>query len=139
MKEIRTIKMVEVTDVKFVADDGTEFVGEGAEKDCRDYERTCDKKKVEAAYKRLDAVNVKMPFIEPFWSGCSFYKIILNSKNDFIAMMDYFDVVCYVCDNYIDEPSGYPYTMCIASTDDWVEEYKGDLKADLQKALEQWS
>ena len=45
MKEIRTIKMVEQTEVKFVADDGKEFIGENAERDCRDYERQKDKKK----------------------------------------------------------------------------------------------
>ena len=50
MKEIRTIKFVEQTEVKFVADDGREFIGENAERDCRDYERTQDRKKVEQAF-----------------------------------------------------------------------------------------
>jgi hypothetical protein len=137
MKEIRTIKMVEQTEVKFVADDGKEFVGTNAERDCRDYERTRDQKKVEEAFKRLDAVELKMPFVSWFSDENGFWKILLNSKSDFVAMMDYFNVVWHVYDNCIEEPSAYPYTMMIATGCDYVYEYKADLKEELQKALEQ--
>ena len=137
MKEIRTIKFVEQTEVKFVADDGKEFIGENAERDCRDYERTQDRKKVEQAFKRLDFVELKMPFIDWFSDEQGFYKVLLNSKSDYIAMMDYFNVVWNVYDNSIEEPSAYPYTMTVSSSCDYVCEYKRDLKEELQKALEQ--
>jgi hypothetical protein len=107
MKEIRTIKMVEQTEVKFVADDGKEFVGENAERECRDYERTRDEEKVKQAFERLDAVKLNMPFISWFSDDYEFWRVVLNSKSDFVAMMDYFNVVWRVYDNDIKEPSAY--------------------------------
>lgn len=64
MKEIRTIKMVEQTEVKFIADDGTEFVGENAERDCWEYERQRSECKVKDAFNRLDAKRIDMPLID---------------------------------------------------------------------------
>ena len=139
MKEIRTIKMVEVTDVKFVADDGKEFVGEYAERDCRDYERTCDKKKVEKAFERVDFKMLDMPFIDWFSDEEAFYKVELNSRADYIAMMDYFDVVWDVYDNDIKEPNTYPYTMVVSYSHEYVSEYKRNIKEELQKVLEQFN
>lgn len=138
MKEIRTIKMVEQTEVKFVADDGKEFIGANAERECRDYERTRDKAKVEKAFKRLNAIELKMPFVKWWSDEWGFWKIILNSKSDFIAMMDYFNVVWNVYDNAIEEPSSYPYTMLVSEGCDYVCEYTGNIKEELQKALEQF-
>lgn len=137
MKEIREIKMVEQVSVKFVADDGKEFVGEHAERDCRDYERTKDEKRVEQAFKRLDVVELNMPFVSWFNDEQGFYKIRLESHSDFIAMMDYFNVVWKVYENYIDEPSHYPYTMIVSESYDCVNEYGNNLEYDLKKALEQ--
>lgn len=139
MKEIRTIKMVEQTEVKFVADDGKEFVGENAERDCKDYERTCDKKKVEAAFERVDFIELEMPFINWFSDEQGFYKAILNSKSDFVAMMDYFNVVWNVWDNDINEPTAYPYTMIVSYSCECVCEYKRDIKAELEEALKQFN
>lgn len=139
MKEIRTIKMVEVTDVKFVADDGKEFVGENAERDCRDYERTCDRKKVEKAFERVEMTELKLPFIDWFCDEQAIYRVQLNSRTDFFAMMDYFNVIWSVCDNGIKAPTAYPYTMLVSYSYDSVYEYTYDLKAQLQKALEQFN
>lgn len=137
MKEIRTIKMVEVTDVKFVADDGKEFVGDHAERDCRDYERTRDVNKVKKAFERVDMVQLDMPFVDWFSDEAGFYMVQLNSKADFVAMMDYFNVVWAVYDNSIKAPTAYPYTMTVSYSCDYVCEYNRDIKAELQKALEQ--
>ncbi len=136
MKEIRTIKMVEVTDIKFVADDGKEFVGENAEQECRNYERTYDIKKVEKAFERVEMTELKMPFVEWLCDGC-FYRVQLNSRADYIAMMDYFNVVWGAWDNEIEAPTAYPYTMIVSHISDYVMEYTNDLKAQLQNALEQ--
>lgn len=137
MKEIRTIKMVEQTEVKFVADDGKEFIGENAEIECRDYERTRDEKKVKEAFERLDTIELKMPFVEWWSDDNGFWKILLNSKSDFIAMKDYFKVVRNVYDFSIDAPKEYPYMMIVSESYDYVCEYTRDIKAELQKALEQ--
>ena len=137
MKEIRTIKMVEVTDVKFVADDGKEFVGENAERECKDYERTRDVAKVKKAFERVDMVEINTPFIEWFVGECTLFKVQLNSKADFVAMNDYFNVVKHVYDNELKAPAEYPYTMIVGSNWDYVYEYTTDLKAELQKAIDQ--
>ena len=137
MKEIRTIKMVEHTEVKFIADDGKEFIGENAEQKCRDYERTRDEKKVETAFKRLTYTELNMPFLNWYGEDYGFYIITLNSKSDYIAMIDYFNVVWHVWDNNISEPKTYPYTMTISAGSDWVCEYEHDIKAELQKVLAQ--
>ena len=139
MKEIRTIHMVEVTDIKFVADDGKEFVGATAEKDCRDYERTCDIKKVKKAFERVSMKELKMPFIDWFADEASLYRVQLDTRSDFVAMMDYFNVVWCVYDNGIKEPTAYPYTMIVSHYAEYVCEYTNDLKAELQKALEQFN
>lgn len=138
MKEIRTIKMVEHTEVKFVADDGKEFTGENAERDCRDYERTCDVNKVKKAFERVELIELKMPFVDWFSDEYGFYRVFLNSRSDYIAMMDYFNVVWNVWDNSIEEPQAYPYTMIVSSSCDYVCEYKRDIKTELEEALEQF-
>ena len=136
MKEMRTTKMVEVTDVKFVADDGKEFVGENAERDCRDYERTKDQNRVKKAFDRVDCTNLNLSFAQ--WLGdYSVYKVKLNSKSDFVAMMDYFNVVEGVYDNYMREPAAYPHTMIVISSDSYVDEYTGNLLDEFQKAIAQ--
>lgn len=137
MKEVRTVKMIESVDVKFVADDGKEFVGENAERNCRDYERTCDKKKVEKEFERVEFTELDMPFIDWLSDETAFYKATLNSKRDFVAMMDYFNVVWGVFDNDIKEPIAYPCTMIISYAWESVCEYNRDIKAELEKALAQ--
>lgn len=137
MKEIRRIKMVEVEEVEFVADDGKRFVGENAERDCRDYERTRDEKKIEAAFKRLDAVELDMPFVSWHQDESGFWKIVLNSKSDYFAMMDYFNVIRNAFEFSIEEPTEYPYTMIVSESCDYISEYKSDIREELQKALEQ--
>ena len=139
MKEIRTIKMIEQTEIKFVADDGKEFVGDNAERNCRDYERTCSKRKVEEEFKRVDFKELKMPFVNWFGDEWSYYRAVLNSRRDYVAMMDYFNVVWNVYDNDIKEPTSYPYTMTISYSCDYVCEYNRDIKEELEKALAQFN
>ena len=135
MKEIRTVKMIEHTEIKFVADDGTEFVGEYAERDCRDYERTRDKKRVEKEFERVDFTELKMPFVDWFNEENGYYKAVLNSHRDFVAMNDYFNVVWNVWNNEISAPKNYPYTMIVWATCESVGEYDRDIKAELENAL----
>jgi hypothetical protein len=136
MKEIRTIKMVEHTEVKFVADDGTEFMGENAEMDCRDYERTKDIDKVEKAFARLDYKEFYIPFVD-FINDTGYSQIVLNSKSDYIAMMDYFNVVRNVYQNDIEEPQAYPCKLTLYEGYDYVCLYKGDIIEQMKKAIEE--
>jgi hypothetical protein len=137
MKEIRTIKMVEVTEVKFVANDGKEFTGNNAERDCRDYERTSDRNRVESAFKRINFVPIDAPLIDWLDSEQGLHKVYLADRSDYVAMMDYFNVFWDVFENRIEEPTEYPYSMIVYSYNDGVCEYKRDLKADLMQMLAQ--
>lgn len=139
MKEIRTVKMVEVTDVKFVADDGKEFVGENAEVNCMTYERQKNENKVKEAFDRLDAVKVNIPLVNWFCDEAEVWKIVLESKRDYLAMTDYFKVVDNCYDNYTEMPREFPYTMTVVVGYDYFDEYKDDIKGALQKALEQFN
>lgn len=137
MKEIRRIKMVEVEEVEFIAEDGKKFVGEDAEKECTTYERQCNRKRVQEAFDRLDAKQIDMPMVNWHCDAAETWKIVLTSKRDYLAMTDYFKVVKGCCDIYTEEPKEYPYTMIITKGWECLDEYGRDIKAELQKALEQ--
>lgn len=134
MKEIRTIRMVEQTEVKFVADDGREFL---TEMECRDYERQADESKVREAFDRLDVTKISLPVLDWFQDGIELWQVTLNNKSDFVALMDYIKVIEKPYDNYIKEPVSYPCTKIVTLDGDWVSEYERDLKEELQKALAQ--
>ena len=137
MKEIRTIKMVEQTEVKFVADDGMEFIGENAERKCVEYERTRSRVKVEGAFKRLDAKRIDMPMLDWYCEAADVWKIVLESEKDYWSMVDYFKVVEGCCDNYTEMPKEFPCTMIVQKGWECFSDYCGNLKEQLQKALEQ--
>lgn len=137
MKEIRTIKKVEVTEVKFVADDGKEFIGENAEYECKEYERKCDVKKVTERFDRLNGTRIDVPLVNWFCNEADIWKITLKSKDDYYSMIDYFEIVEHCCDDYLEMPKEFPYTMTIIKGYEWIDKYNGDLKEGLQKALEQ--
>lgn len=137
MREVRTIKMVEVTDIVFFAEDGTQFVGDNAEKACRDYERTCDKNKVKAAFERLTYRELDIPLMDWFSCESACYRVELTCKSDYVAMMDYLTVCRDVCEIYINEPTVYPHTMFVIDNCGYIDEYRGDLEVDCKKLLEQ--
>lgn len=136
MKEIRTIKMVEVTDVKFVADDGKEFVGANAENDCATYEHQKNVSKVKEAFSRLDAVRISVPLVNWYCDEAEVWQIVLESKKDYLSMTDYFTVVENCYDNYTEMPKEFPYTMNVVVSYDYFGEYKSNIKEELMKALE---
>ena len=137
MKEIRTIKMVEQVEVKFIADDGKEFIGENAERDCVTYERQCNEHKVKEAFKRLDAKIIEMPFVDWYCETAETWKITLESKKDYYTMIDYFKVVRGCYDNYVEMPTEFPCTLIVQKGWECISDYCGDLKTQLQKVLEQ--
>ena len=137
MKEIRTIKMVEQIDVKFVADDGKEFTGENAERNCWEYERTRNESKVKDAFRRLDAKKIDMPMLDWYCECADVWKIVLESERDYWSMVDYFKVIEHCCDNYIDMPKEFPCTMIVLRGWECISDYADNLKEQLQKTLEQ--
>ena len=138
MKEIRTIKMVEQTEVKFIAEDGAEFIGEDAECRCKTYERQCNEDKVKKEFDRLDKKEIKLPFVNWLDDAVQIWKVTLNSKQDYLRLTDYCRVVIGHWEEYfMKEPDAYPYTTTVFTGCEWANEYKTGLKEELQKALEQ--
>ena len=137
MKEVRETKLVEQTTVKFVANDGKEFQGEDAENLCREYERKNNEELVKKEFSKLGAVQISIPMANWFSDEAEFWKVPLTSKRDYIAMKDFFEVVQRCTECYMEEPKEYPHTMIAVLGYDWYDEYRNDIKADLEKALEQ--
>ena len=142
MKEIREIKMVEQVNVKFVANDGREFIGENAQQECEAYERRCNRDKVVEAYNRLDVKEIEMSVVE-WWYGdySRLWKITLESKKDYYAFVDYLivEMGIYKGDMNFEEPKEYPYTTLVGAGCEWAYEYgtADQMKEKLQKMIEQ--
>lgn len=111
MKEIRTIKMVEQTLVKFIANDGKEFENEN---ECAAYERRMDKEKCEKEFKKLKPTLISIPFTD--W-GCPLevYKITLNHESDLYIIEDYMKADCSYRDVDLryNKPTEYPCTRIL--------------------------
>ena len=135
MKEIRTVRMVEQVDVVFVADDGKEFKGPSAELECARYERTRNISELKEAFERLNYIELKIPSIEYVTEEIRMFRIVLNSKHDFYAMMDYFDVVCGACDNELKMPESFPYTMNAVMNYSYINEYYGRFEDEFEATI----
>ena len=138
MKEIKETKLVERTTVKFIADDGKEFMGENAEKDCVEYEKRLHMEEIEKRFVNLDRKEIAFPMLEWFDESASIYKYNFKSKNDFDCFMDFFNLFYNedFFDNYVEEPALYPCTKIILVTGKYVDEYN-DFKSELKNALKQ--
>lgn len=135
MKEIRTVRMVEQVDVVFVADDGKEFKGPSAELECARYERTRNISKVEEAFKRLDHIELNIPSTRWIDDEVRMFRVVLRSKQDFYAMMDYFDVVCNAYESAVKMPESFPYTINIGLNYDYICEYPGNFEAEFEAEI----
>lgn len=110
MKEIRETKLVEQTTVRFVADDGKEFLNE---KDCKRYERRLNEDAIERDYKKILIKGMEFPF-QGWQGGFSVDLVKLNCYADYVTAMDYLDVCMGVEDFNCDEPKSYPCLKLIA-------------------------
>lgn len=139
MTKIINTKMVEQTEIKFIANDGKEFIGENAEYECNTYERRLNEDKVKDAFKRLNCINLRTPLIEFFYGDYGdLFQVELTSKQDYYTLIDYLVVCegCYSNDVHIQEPKEYPCTTLVGLGCEWACEYGGNLKEELQKLLE---
>lgn len=137
-------KMVEQTNIKFVADDGKEFIGENAERSCRDYERRQNEERVIKEFKKLKPKWLDIPLVE--WVGCENEVISVTAKDEvdfdttirdyyYIKSPQWMDFEAF--DNK--KPKEFPCDIILVSGCEWVDIFgsKEDLKEALQKALEQ--
>jgi hypothetical protein len=138
MKQIIETKMVEQTTIRFIANDGKEFIGENAEKDCVQYERRLDKEKCEKEFKKLNPVYLNIPFLDWFTEDARVLLITFNSEADFETAIDYYKSQSNWTDcNFTeDKPINYPQTMVLIEGYDWVDNYRGDTKKIIDNLLE---
>lgn len=110
MKEIRETKLVEQTTVRFVADDGKEFLNE---EECKKYERRLNEGTIEKDYKKILIKEMEFPF--QGWNGeFSVDLVKFNCYADYVTAMDYLDICEGVSDFNCDEPKSYPCLKLIA-------------------------
>ena len=145
MKEIRITRMVEQTEVKFVADDGMVFTGANAEKECKTYERTQNEEKVINEFKKLKPKWIDVPLVD--WVGCGENEVISITVNDEIdfdtTVRDYYYIKS---PSYMDfsnfeskKPKEFPANIVLVSGCEWVDIFGSDedFKKALQKTIEQ--
>lgn len=139
-------KMVEQTNIKFIADDGTEFIGENAEQKCKEYERTQNNEKVIREFKKLNPKWIDIPLVE--WVGCENEVISVTVKSEVEFETTVRDYYYIKSPNYMDfegfdnkKPKEFPANIVLVSGCEWVDVFgsETDLKAALHKAIEQLS
>ncbi len=92
IKEITT-KMVEQTEVKYIADDGKVFTGDFAECDCIAYERRKDTERVRKEFEKLRPKYMYSGMID--WIDCEaeIFSVVLNDEVDVrVTLIDYLKV-----------------------------------------------
>ena len=136
MTEIRTIKMVEEIDIKYIAEDGTEFTGENAKAYCETYERQSDEKRVTDAFNRLNIEKLNLPLIPWLRDYDEMWYVTLESKKEYYALYDYLKVVLRMWEINLELPIAFPYKTWMYIGEDYATIYHDDLKAQLQTALE---
>jgi hypothetical protein len=117
MKELRIIKLVEQTEVKFIADDGSEFTTETA---CKDYEKRTRCDEITREFERLTHHFINTSLLDfYYYSECDIISVTLYDKRDYNTLMDYLIYVRRVWDKQcIPEPTAYPYNTLIQTWDD---------------------
>ena len=141
MKEVRTIKMIEQTEVKFIADDGKVFTGENAENECALYERTQNEERVIKEFKKLKPKCINIPMLD--WVGCGDNEVIAVTVNDevdfditvkdyyYIKSPQYMDLSCFESK----KPKEFPANIVLVNGYEWVDIFGSS--DDLVKALVQ--
>ena len=120
MRTEKKTKMVEITETKYIADDGRKFA---SEKECKDYEKSEKRKNfIEEAEKlRIKDLEDLMPLVldETLeYHEYRWYK--LQNKNDYNILSETYSGI------YFDEPASYPAIMCVETYDYYCDEYDGD-------------
>lgn len=137
MKEIRVTKIVEQTTVTFEANDGKQFTGENAERECKNYEMQLNKELCEKVFKKLKPIFLNEVIWYWFSGNTDDQFIIVNLKDqdDFDCLKNYCESRNPYVEFDIDEPKEYPKQMVVSMSDSWVCEYRKGL-SDLTQQLE---
>lgn len=136
MTEIREIKNIEKAFVKFVANDGKEFLAKDdtteaineARNLCAAHDRMADIEAVKEAFERLDYTHIKSDIVQFFYGDdARILKVNLESKKDYYALIDFLKVVEFG-GNWdtieVLEPKSYPETKYIGMGYEWAYEFR---------------
>lgn len=141
MTKLVETKMVEQTNIKFIADDGREFA---TETECKNYERTQNEEKVLKEFERLNPKWIDVPIVDWFSGEQEIISLTIRSEVEFkttvrdyyyIKSPNYMDLTCF--ETKI--PKEFPCNIILVSGCEWVDIFGGkeDLKEALQKTIEQ--
>lgn len=120
MRIEKKTKMVEITETKYIADDGRTFA---SEKECNDYEKQKERKGfIEEAEKlRIKGLENLMPLIlDETMENHEYRWYKVQNENDYNIISAAYN------DDYFNEPVTYPAIMCIETYDYYCDNYDGD-------------
>ena len=138
-KEVTT-KMVEQTNIKYIANDGKVFEGSTAESDCKDYERRKNCDKCEKEFKKLNPRFVPDPALDWVAAEDELWVVPLKSEADWLVLLDYVKRGDgYMDTSYLEErkPSIFPTEIAIIIEYEYASYYgtKDELVAEMEKAI----
>ncbi len=138
MKEVITIKMVEQTTTKYIADDGKTF---DKEKDCKEYELSRKRKDVEARFNLIEKQKIDIPMLCDYKGEGCIYKITFNSREDINALVDYYTLCHFYMDyvyDAVNKVTSFPFTTLMDEGYDSIYFFDEDtLRKDIAKLIEQ--
>ena len=138
MKEVITIKMVEQTTIKYIADDGKEF---NKENECKEYELGKKRKDVEARFNLIQKTKIDVPLLDGYKGEGCIYKITFNSREDVNALIDYYTLHHFYLDYVYDEIkkiTSFPFTTLMDEGYDSIYFLNEDiLRKDIEKLINQ--
>ena len=141
MTKVIETKMVEQTTVKFIAEDGKEFVGDFAEVECKSYELYKNRNKVADKFMRLCPVTL-IPNITEWVNSNAIYRLIrLETERDFEeTLMEYAEVDFEDSYNLREaKPKSFPCDVVLFEDDGYIgiygtkEKFISELEDTLQK------
>lgn len=123
MTKIVETKMVEQTNIKFIADDGKEFA---TETECKNYERTQNEERVINEFKKLRPKWISIPLLD--WYMCEGEIISVTVKDEIefdTTVRDYYYIKS---PRYMDfggfesnRPKEFPANIIIVNGCEWVD------------------
>lgn len=120
MRTEKKTKMVEITEIKYIADDGRKFA---SARDCEQYEKA-EKRKTfieEAEKLRIKELEDLMPLVlDETMEHHEYRWYKLQNENDYNTLSEAYS------ENYFGKTTSYPVIMCVETYDYYCDDYDGD-------------
>lgn len=120
MRTEKKTKLVEITETKYIADDGREFA---SARDCEWYEKQKERKcLIDKAEKlRIKELEDLMPLVlDEIMEHHEYRWYRIQNENDYNILSEAYS------GNYFGEPASYPAMMCVETYDCYYDDYDGD-------------